>query len=475
MYRVMLADDEKWSLFGLSRLVEWEKYGCEIVGMAYDGLSALEMCRREKPDLLISDIRMPGLDGLELARALAMELPEITVILMTGYSDLSYAQGALRLGVFDFLLKQISEEDMDAMLRRYLVHASAASADKEQVHKRSASFYFSFFDETNGRSVRRCLEDLCVQAPYSSVQVITLLYDGAVTIPTTQIYQADEGMALAFHTGPQRITCYCFSDGAMPSPGELCRAFGLPAAPWTGMSETENLDAGFYTLYQHSSLALLTAKFWQQPAHHFSPQVVETERMEPLRRALVEGNESLACSIFEQLLQGADRMQLDALEVLLGRATALLATFRIGEFAQSNDMDLYQYASAGGSAQELWADLQGRMETQSAADLSPQQQMQRILDYIDLHFADDLRLSDLAGKFFLNASYLSTLIRKRTGKTYSDIVTEKRIAYARGLLKTTDTSVMEIAHLSGYHEYSHFNALFKRMTGMTPAQYRAKA
>ena len=100
MYRVMLADDEKWSLFGLSRLVEWEKYGCEIVGMAYDGLSALEMCRREKPDLLISDIRMPGLDGLELARALAMELPEITVILMTGYSDLSYAQGALRLGVF---------------------------------------------------------------------------------------------------------------------------------------------------------------------------------------------------------------------------------------------------------------------------------------------------------------------------------------------------------------------------------------
>ncbi len=106
MYRVVLADDEKWSLYGLSQMICWADYQCEICGMAYDGLSALDACRREKPDLLISDIRMPGMDGLELTRCIALEMPRTTVILITGYSDLKYAQQALRLGVFDFLLKQ---------------------------------------------------------------------------------------------------------------------------------------------------------------------------------------------------------------------------------------------------------------------------------------------------------------------------------------------------------------------------------
>lgn len=108
MYRVVLADDEKWSLYGLSQMICWADYQCEICGMAYDGLSALDLCRREKPDLLISDIRMPGMDGLELTRCIALEMPRTTVILITGYSDLKYAQQALRLGVFDFLLKQIT-------------------------------------------------------------------------------------------------------------------------------------------------------------------------------------------------------------------------------------------------------------------------------------------------------------------------------------------------------------------------------
>lgn len=138
MYRVVLADDEKWSLYGLSQMICWADYQCEICGMAYDGLSALDLCRREKPDLLISDIRMPGMDGLELTRCIALEMPRTTVILITGYSDLKYAQQALRLGVFDFLLKQITPGDLDQMLRRYQENM------QKKARALSCSFYFSF-------------------------------------------------------------------------------------------------------------------------------------------------------------------------------------------------------------------------------------------------------------------------------------------------------------------------------------------
>lgn len=78
----------------------------------------------------------------------------------------------------------------------------------------------------------------------------------------------------------------------------------------------------------------------------------------------------------------------------------------------------------------------------------------------------------MAAILYLNASYLSTLIRKETGKTYTDILTEKRIACAKELLSNTDKTVIEVAHMVGYQEYSHFNTLFKRNLGVTPAQYR---
>lgn len=475
MYRIILADDEKWSLYGLKCLIDWEKHGFEIVGMASDGLSALEMCRKEKPDLLLSDIRMPGMDGLELTRALAMEIPQITVILITGYNDLSYAQRALRLGVFDFLLKQVTPEDMEAMLRRYLDFICAASTSKEEEHKRSASFYFSFFDESNTRSIRQCCEALCIQAPYGRVQAVTFSYQREVYPPTTQIYQGADGMALAFHTGPCRITCYCFSDGQFPSLDELTQAFSLPQADHTGISIVSDMDSGFFSLYHQSSLAVLSAQFWRQPHRSYISPAPGLEMVEELRRVLVSNDTAQTKNVMDKFLHHAEGLQLDALEILLGRAIALLAAFRIGDYAQAEGLDLYQYASGGGTADELWAELRSRMQVSAPADDSPQHQMQRILDYIDMHFTEDIRISDVAAKFFLNASYLSTLIRKRTGKTYSDIVTEKRINYAKELLRASSDSVLEIAHRAGYHEYSHFNSLFKRLTGMTPAQYRAQA
>lgn len=108
MYKVILVDDEVWSLYGLEHLVHWEDYGCQIVGTASNGQEALVLCRECKPDLLITDICMPGMDGLELARTLMLEQDGIGVVLVTGYSDITYAQTALRLGVFDYLIKQVT-------------------------------------------------------------------------------------------------------------------------------------------------------------------------------------------------------------------------------------------------------------------------------------------------------------------------------------------------------------------------------
>ena len=117
MYKVVIADDEPIIVEGLSRLLPWEKYGCEVVGTAYNGNEGLEMIRKDKPDVLFSDIAMPGMDGLTMIAALRSEFPEMQISILTGYRDFDFCQRALRLGVARFLLKPSNMEELEEALR----------------------------------------------------------------------------------------------------------------------------------------------------------------------------------------------------------------------------------------------------------------------------------------------------------------------------------------------------------------------
>ena len=105
MFRVVLIDDERLIVEGLRRVVKWSDYGCEVVATAEDAISGAETIRRVQPDILFTDIRMPGESGLTMLAGLRSEFPEMQVTVLTGYRDFSYAQEAIRLGVTRFLLK----------------------------------------------------------------------------------------------------------------------------------------------------------------------------------------------------------------------------------------------------------------------------------------------------------------------------------------------------------------------------------
>jgi len=117
MYKVVIVDDEPIIVEGLSRLLPWDKYGCEVVGTAYNGNEGLEMIRKETPDILFSDIAMPGMDGLTMIAALRSEFPEMQISILTGYRDFDFCQRALRLGVARFLLKPSNMEELEEALR----------------------------------------------------------------------------------------------------------------------------------------------------------------------------------------------------------------------------------------------------------------------------------------------------------------------------------------------------------------------
>lgn len=105
MYKVAIIDDEPLIVEGLSKTMAWEKWNCQVAGCAYDGREGMELIRRERPDIIITDINMPEMDGLMMIAGLKSEFPDMQLIILTGYQEFEYARRAIELGVSRFLLK----------------------------------------------------------------------------------------------------------------------------------------------------------------------------------------------------------------------------------------------------------------------------------------------------------------------------------------------------------------------------------
>lgn len=127
MYKAAIIDDEPIIVEGLSRVVKWEKYHCELAGTAEDGMSGMEMIRKVRPDMIITDISMPGMDGLTMIAALKSEFSDMEICILTGYRDFDYAQKAITLGVTRFLLKPSNMEQIEEALQ-----AMTANLEKKE-------------------------------------------------------------------------------------------------------------------------------------------------------------------------------------------------------------------------------------------------------------------------------------------------------------------------------------------------------
>ena len=141
MYRVVLVDDEPLIVEGLRRVVRWEDFGCEVAGTAEDAVQGAKLIREIRPDILFTDIRMPGDDGLTMLAGLRSEFPDMQVAVLTGYRDFSYAQEAIRLGVTRFLLKPSKMEEIREALAAMTERLGRGQTDGEKgEHEHAGSF-----------------------------------------------------------------------------------------------------------------------------------------------------------------------------------------------------------------------------------------------------------------------------------------------------------------------------------------------
>lgn len=302
MYRVIIADDEPWIAYGLVHLIEWELYGFTVCGTAEDGVDALEQCLTLKPDVLISDIRMPGMDGLELLEKLRCKMPDLIVIFVSGYSEFEYAQRAVRLGAFDYLLKPAAAEDLTGLLSRL---KSPLRNIQQRAYQDS---YFALLDTDNDVTIGQWTEPGNHTPNFQSCFFLTFdaAADSQQDIDYLESLITSAGHEAVFlRTGIEKYSALVKILNSQQSFRESLRI--RLEGRHCGVSEEGTASSRLYRLYKQSDIAHCTSIIDQtQRVVHYNqlpPNNTAQQLLSQLAQSLIAGNTGLCYIQIEKLVE----------------------------------------------------------------------------------------------------------------------------------------------------------------------------
>ena len=442
MLRVMLVDDEPLALEGLRLLIDWRTEGFTICAECASANEALAKLATARPDLIVTDIRMAGMDGLTMMRAARQAGCDAQFVVVSGYGDFEYAQQALRLGVAGYLLKPIDPDEASDVLehvRHKLVNREIDATDRFAGYQRRMTAYLS------GQSVstadfpdaeRWLLATWGAPLPYERVrELFTLL---GVPTATAHIVEDKEWIAVPMPQNGETPTL----DAIQPQLRLLRRAphqclttlAELPEARRAIAADMDDCDAELLPLV---SELVRTVSLRQPEAFAAQAAILGDFCASHGSETLTRAKRRLLSGCASQLADRPDAM------------AELLST-------QSGDLN-----AIGACAMRLLAPSQARVSD-------------RVEDYVQPRLAKRLTLESVADALGYNATYLGRVFRDERGEGFREWLSKRRVERAAELLRQTDEPVAQIAEQVGYMQYKRFLEHFKRRFGKTPEQYRRR-
>ncbi|XID94076.1 response regulator [Paenibacillaceae bacterium WGS1546] len=537
MHKVLIVDDELLVRANLKVMIDWNARGFEICGEAGNGIEALRLAERERPDLILSDIRMPGMDGLELSGEVARLYPRTKLVVLSNFDDFDYVKGALRNGALDYLLKHKLNPDELAsaldLVRSKLDFAASGDAaeDKPNANHLLAlkkKFLvqlvagFAYSPEEISHHLR--MLDLKLAAR-NLIPVVLSLDDygsrrsSAATLKAAELEQfsvvnvAEEilgeldGGAVSHVADGKYVLLFSFPH--LRSEAAIERAVNDAVARIANCLKTFlNLSASFSIGPMCPTVRELPAGYARaeeqlQARFHLGKNVVlrslaVVPRDEPmtgldiavekrLTAQLRAGDEASCLASLGDVFAGMKAKALSPAGSQLIFNDLLGLLHRTVKEAGHDLAPLYADASPPhealsrfetlGEAASWFAALFRRTSLLSRSeDREPHSEhMTQALRYIRDRYADNLSLTEVAERIGISGAYLSTLFRNELGTGFSEYVTDLRLAKAKMYLEEGDKDMKEIAALCGFNGYNYFFQTFKKKTGLTPGEYARKA
>lgn len=466
MYKVLLADDEPLILAGLRRKIDWNALGFEIAGECADGKSLQDKIVALVPDLLILDIQMPHMTGLEVLHSIHHIAP-VPSIVISGFSDFAYAQDALRCGVIDYLLKPVSS----AMLQEAVLKAKQR-LDLITAHgRKNAGLMFQFLRMNIESMSDTVILSLLSLSGTKKYYWIAAFYGGGVLER-----QAHEEIAMLRYD-EKTVIAVNHSD-ALPGDYE---AFLKSRFSYNGGAGVCKPFAQIRQIPQAADEAVAALETsWFKRGVYLWPTENESrsvrfflDQMEKAGRDSAEISGML--SALPDYLQ-KHRLNVRSVEAIYN--ALMLSPGGLGQGQPAKYLAWKEIRARYQNADYFLSDLLRVLAPGAEGDTSASSSravVLKIKGILQKDYAKPLSLQSMAARFHIDNSYLSSLFRENTGKTFTNYLTEIRVQHALEYLKTTALPNGKIAQLCGFTSDSYMKKVFRKVLGVTPSVYRTQA
>lgn len=523
MFKVLIIDDESIIAKGLQTKIDWSKLGCTVCGIAGDGLEGQRLVEELKPDIVISDIIMPGITGLELSRYIYYNYPSIFTIILTAYDDFKYAQQAIKFGVKDYILKPIDKNEIFRAVREAVASLKASQTYQSDVNRlqdivtevkpiMTSTLLLNI--ALNGNSE---IEALGAKLPYFDLNI------GKVAIMVFEL-EPEQGKELnrlhsfalknAILTTFEQSGYKCdlkekdasltalvhFNDGLISSvitgrlkdigsdvQRQLLESAGLLVS--AGIGKVSRSIYEIHDSYREAREAL-RMRFFENKAGVF---VVETGQQQTrpkleymnlseLYQKAGEGDVEQTLQTFRSLFQSLK--QTGDMKAVLSTASDIIRHLNGLIYANNGAVpekrvleraeDLHSFEAVCRYVERALEYACNQMAQKTASGGSTI--ICRVEKLVREHYGDkSFSLQSAADELDLSLSYLSRLFKKERELKFMDYLTDVRICEAQKLLLMTDMKNSQIADKVGFYDMGYFSQVFRKKCGMTPSEYRQTA
>lgn len=518
MYSVLVVDDEARQREAVIKSVDWQGAGFNVVGDAENGIEALEQLEKLEPDLILTDIKMPLMTGLELARKAREVRPATKLVILSGYDDFEYAQEAFKYNVIRYLLKPISAQELgdelvkirEEMDYEFEQLKSGTSDENTSIRLEKAEFLLplllgtgddNYPDEVLLQTAKRLG---IVKSDGDCFSVVVSKFKNLQGKNVTESHHMDFVNAIvgkyadceSFLVNGRIVTL------VTSTPADMSTKLRLPVIEMVQSAKkllSQKCTIGIsQTVDRPSLLAFacthaITARRYtsdgagdiryindQEPQSSFEYEAVD-KSVDRLEQLLKVGTKQEINDYLEEILAGKSRGGIDYLIIqilatahrcvsVLSDANALSELFSSNNFITSrlsfdyNERYKKELISLCLNARDMISRSQ-RHESESICD--------KALQIINNEYMnEDLSLTDASEKLGVSPNYLSALIKKTKSQNFVSLVTERRMKAASDLLLCTSMKIFEISQKCGYSDQHYFSYCFKRYYGMSPNKYR---
>lgn len=531
-YKVLAADDEFWSRENIRSLIPWEEYSLEFLEPACDGEEVLGRIPEEKPDIILTDINMPFLSGLELLQRLQNEYPNIVTIAISGYDDFDKVKGVFVSGGLDYLLKPVGKEELVKVLTKALgVLEERENAKKHDETSRIQEHKLSSFLEDSeysallsGKLYGQSASQTHVSSTNTFSEVATLMVKFYNIAEIAEQFDHDnlqmswsiksrlreltgtDGNAIIFNNSNKMSEFLIVKTADAKELRALAENIlkEFPLEEYGPVSvvlheQTSSLD-DIGTVYRELISTLVTRPFSRSHCILSCPEEKNTVEMQTIGKSAPAHMETELYHLLstgkrsetEKLIfrtcdfKHCDDGTWSYLDVkqYAGRITGILYRYvqeKCPELtAQAEEaMDNIDYYMKCLNAPSLFASLKILLdslwesgEDKGADSSSVVQQVEQIHRYIEQSYHENITLTALAEQYHMDASYLSRIFSQKYGETIIAFLTRIRMEKAAELMKDQDKKLETISFLVGYDDYNYFSRVFRKKMGCSPREYR---